>query len=139
MKKILIAGLAAGLAMLIVSLGLNQLFNAVIPGLSNEYMNPALFRPWSDPLMMLFFLHPFVVGIALSWVWSIVKSIVPGVGAWKKGFNFGLAYGIVTSLPGMLISYSSFQISLWMILSWTIAGLIQTIVAGMVLARMNRS
>lgn len=139
MKKILIAGLAAGLAMLVVSLGLNQLFNAIVPGLSNEYMNPALFRPWSDPLMMLFFLHPFVVGIALSWVWNVFKNIVPGVGAWRKGFNFGLAYGLVTTIPGMLISYSSFQISLWMILSWTIAGLIQTIIAGMVLARMNRS
>lgn len=139
MKKILIAGLAAGLAMLVVSLGLNQLFNAIVPGLSNEYMNPALFRPWNDPLMMLFFLHPFVVGIALSWVWNVFKNIVPGVGAWRKGFNFGLAYGLVTTIPGMLISYSSFQISLWMILSWTIAGLIQTIIAGMVLARMNRS
>jgi len=51
MKKVILFGLLAGLAMLIVSLALGPLFNLIFPSLAAEYNNMKLFRPWSDPIM----------------------------------------------------------------------------------------
>ncbi|MGZ5244555.1 MAG: hypothetical protein ACXWW0_11635, partial [Bacteroidia bacterium] len=74
MKKIILPGLLAGIVMLAVSLIFSWAMNFIAPGLQDEYRNPELFRPWSDPLMMLIFVHPFIVGIILAWVWDFVKS-----------------------------------------------------------------
>jgi hypothetical protein len=81
--------------------------------------------------------HPFIVGIILAWVWDRVKGVVGGTGWAGRGLKFGLAYWVVT-IPGMLISYSSFQISVAMVAIWTVTILVQALCAGMVFARMNK-
>ena len=135
MKKILIPGLVAGVAMLIAGMIVSQLINLAFPALMEEY-KAALFRPWEDPLMSLYFAHPFVVGLALAFVWDKVKGLLSG-GPLKRATNFALAYFIVATIPGMLISYSSFPLSILMILSWTLSSLIQAWTAGLVLAKLN--
>jgi len=137
MKKILIPGLVSGLVMLVVGMMVNQAVNLFLPGLQIEYQNSNLFRPWSDPLMSLYFLHPFVLGLILAWLWEKTKSLVKEKADWKRGAKFGLAYWLVT-LPGMLISYNSFPVSLAMIFSWTASGFFQLIFGGMALAKMDK-
>lgn len=138
MKKVFLPGLVAGIAMLIVSMLVNQFVNMFVPSVAAEYVNPALFRPWSDPLMSLFFLHPFVLGFILAWVWNKVKTLFIAGSVWQKGARFGLVVWLVASIPGMLISYSSFPVSLAMISSWLISGLISVVVAGCIFAKMNK-
>lgn len=130
MKKIFLSGLILGAVLLVVSLISNQLSYFLFPGLKAEYQNPALFRPWTDPAMQLFFLHPFILGVILTWLWSKLKN------SFGNSFKFALAYWLIT-LPGMFISYSSFPISLTMVISWSLSGLLQSLVAGVVL-RFNR-
>lgn len=137
MKKVILSGVAAGVVVLIASMVLSKIFGALMPSLQAEYQ-AGIFRPWNDPLMSLYFLYPFVLGIVLAWVWDKTKSVVKGENAVKKGINFGLAYWIVASIPGMLITYSSFVVSLSMILSWTISGLVSAILAGIVFAKINK-
>ena len=48
MKKIFWTGLVAGVAMMIINMVLNPLFNAIFPWLEEAYMTP-VFRPWEDP------------------------------------------------------------------------------------------
>jgi hypothetical protein len=134
MKRVIIPGLLAGISMLVISFVVNAITS---PLLQQEYMS-GLFRPWTDPLMMLMFLHPFILGFALAWVWNIVKSAVPGHDVFRRGALFGLGYWIVASIPGMFISYTSFIISPAMVLSWTVSALLQAMVAGIILARMNK-
>jgi hypothetical protein len=136
MKKVLIPGLIAGLAMLIIGTIVSQLINLAVPSLMSEYQNLGLFRPWEDPLMSLFFLHPFVLGLALAWVWDKTKSLLVG-GPMKRATHFALAYLLVAIIPGMLISYSSFPLSLLMVFSWTIGAYLQAFVAGLVFAKVN--
>lgn len=135
MRKVLIPGLIAGVAMLLVGMIVSWLINLVLPNLMMEYKT-TLFRPWEDPLMSLYFAHPFVLGLALAFVWDKVKGLLQG-GPMKKATNFALAYFIVATIPGMLISYSSFPLSILMILSWTISSLLQAWAAGLVLAKLN--
>lgn len=123
--------------MLLVGLAVDSVFKAVIPSIADEYESSGLFRPWSDPIMSLYFLYPFLVGLILAWVWSKVKGIFVSTGGWNTGVRFGLVYWLVT-LPGMLISYASFPLSLTMVLVWTISGLLQALVAGILFAKYLR-
>ncbi|MDD4901920.1 MAG: hypothetical protein PHE24_02180 [Patescibacteria group bacterium] len=135
MKKNLIFGLLAGLAMLVVGLAISRLFTMIYPAINAEYANPAIFRPWSDPLMSLYFLYPFVLGIILAFFWDMVKDKIKGAQVWIRGINFGLGYFVLAGIPGMLISYSTFKVSLMMIASWLISGLINAIIAGWIFAK----
>ncbi|MBI3638312.1 hypothetical protein HY227_01045 [Candidatus Wolfebacteria bacterium] len=134
MKKIILWGIIAGVIMLFIGLAIDSLAKVLFPLIRAEYENPGLFRPWSDPLMSLYFLYPFLVGIILAWVWTKVKGIFDLSGAWNAGIRFGLIYWLV-SIPGMLISYASFPLSLTMVLIWTIGGLLQSLVAGVLFAK----
>jgi hypothetical protein len=136
MKKVILPGLLAGLTMLVISMLLTQVNNIILPDLQTEYTNPALFRPWSDPLMSLIFVEPFIVGLILAWLWHQTKCLIKSPGL-QKGLKFGLIYGVI-GMPGMIMSYSSFPISLTMTLSWTVSGFIQVIGAGLVLAKLNK-
>lgn len=138
MKKVFLYGLLVGVVMLILGMAVSNGLSALLPSLAKEYQNISLFRPWSDPLMSIFFVYPFIMGWVLAWVWNKTKSLVPGQGVWSRGAKFGLAFWVVTMIPGMVMSYSSFQISLVMVLSWSLSGLVSDLCAGLILAKLNK-
>lgn len=138
MKKILLPGLAAGLVMLVVAMVFGMLLNMVFPSLAAEYETPNLFRPWSDPIMMLYFLHPFILGVLLAWAWDKVKTVLQEPLFWKRGAMFGIGFWAISSIPGMFMTYSSFYLSLGLVFSWLISGLLQAVFAGIVYAKMNK-
>ena len=138
MKKILKLGIISAVVVLAIGMILNRILQIVFPSLVSEYQNPSLFRPWSDPIMSVYFIYPFILGILLAWIWLKTKSLLEGKSNLKKGIYFGIAYWIVASIPGMVISYSSFQMSLLMILSWTFSGLIQAISAGLIFSHLDK-
>jgi hypothetical protein len=130
MKKIVVPGLAAGVLILIASLVLMQAFEAIVPGIAAEYQTP-LFRPWTDPLMMLFFLYPFILGIAFAWLWFKTKKV------WKTPYEMAFAYFCVASIPGMFVTLTSMTISYAMIATWTLGGLIYLLCAAFVIEKMK--
>jgi hypothetical protein len=136
MKKIIWPGILAGIAMLVIGMAVSYLF-MILPSVAADYSNSSIMRSWSDPLMSLFFLYPFVLGIALAWVWNRTKNLFKG-NTWKRGLKFGFAYLIIATIPGMLISYSSFPLSLWTIISWIVSGFVNAVVAGLIFAKMNK-
>ncbi|MBU0907108.1 MAG: hypothetical protein KKE05_03025 [Nanoarchaeota archaeon] len=136
MKKIILPGLLAGLLMLIVGFVVSWVFGLIFPGLNAEYAS-GIFRAWQDPIMMLYFLYPFVLGICFAGVWGLSKGKFKGT-LWQRGAKFGLFVWAVFSIPGMLVTYSSFVVSLTMIFSWLVMGLANGVVAGWVFAKMNR-
>ena len=130
-------GVAAGIAILIVSVVLSFVFSYVFPSIGVEYKNLNIFRSWGDPLMSLFYLYPFLLGIILSFAWSKVKSLLRG--SWiRKSITFGVMYFIVAGIPGMFMTISSFQLSWQIVLSWTIAGLVEALAAGKIFAFLDR-
>jgi len=134
MKKIILFGLLAGLIMLAAGMLLSTVFHILAPTLKEEYENVNLFRPWDDPLMLLMFVQPFVTGIILAWVWQKTKGLFVGTNVLKSGLCFGLIYWI-TTLPGMIISYGTFPLSMLMVASWIAGNLISAIFAGMLLSK----
>ena len=136
MKKIIFPGIVAGLATAIASMLLG-LLTMRIPAVSADYANAATIRPWNDPLMSLYFLYPFVLGLIMAWAWNKSKSLFSGSTA-ARGTKFGLAIFLVTSIPGMLITYACFPLSIMTIFAWTLDGLVVCLVTGLIVARMNR-
>ena len=136
MKKVVISGLVTGVVMLIVGLGMGPISNYLFPKVITEYQNPQLFRAWTDPIMSLYFLHPFLVGFILAWIWNKTKPLFKQKQWWQRGICFGLIYWL-TTIPGMVISYSSFPISLAMTATWSLSTFVQAIAAGKLLAKMN--
>jgi hypothetical protein len=136
MKKIIWPGLVAGFLMLIAGLIFNYITNTAFPSIAQEYQS-GLMRPWTDPLMMIFFLYPFILSFVLAWAWNESKKLFKGKDC-KRGVMFALSIFLISSIPGMFVTYTSFNISFGMVLSWTVSGLIYLLIAGCVFARMNK-
>ncbi|MFH1448363.1 MAG: hypothetical protein ABIG39_05860 [Candidatus Micrarchaeota archaeon] len=137
MKKIIIPGIVAGIIMLIVGMAVSMAFSAVFPSIGAEFQNTGLFRPWSDPLMMIFLAYPFVLAFVLAWVWDNVKVLLKEKNSLMKGVKFGLYAWVAFSIPGMFVSYTTFPVSLLMVISWATSGLAYTLCAGIVFSKMN--
>ena len=137
MKKIFVPGVAAGLAMLVVTTVLGIVLGILFPSVQAEYQNIDLFRPWSDPLMSLMFAAPVVSGLILAWIWNAVKGGIKGDNGRKKWVYFGMAYWAVT-IPGMVMSWGTFDISLLMVATWTVSNLAQALTGAWVLSKMNK-
>lgn len=134
MKRIFYSGLVVGMYLFVVSYGGLYLSIRFFPSLFVEYINPLFNSDGSRDL--LFYLHAFVISLALAWVWQKTKILFNG-SAIKKGMAFGASYALVGILPVMWITFSSLDITLYMVLSWFVYGLIQSVVAGYILAKVN--
>ena len=131
-------GLLAGLAIFIFGIAVNFLITYLFPTLTAEYQNTNIFRSWTDPLMTAYFAYPFILGLVLSYFWNLVKDKIKGKNPQDKAMEFAKIYFIIATIPGMFISYTSMQLSLTMILVWTIVGYLEALIAGLVFAKVKK-
>jgi hypothetical protein len=134
MRKIIFPGLAAGLVLLLLSVAGLYATIWLFPSLAIQYFDP-VFDAQSERAV-LYFSHPFVAGLALAWFWHRAKGLFKG-SFLGKGIEFGLLYWLVAVVPMMWLIYSAIDVSLLLVGSWLLYGLIQGIVAGLLLGRMN--
>lgn len=134
MKKVLTSGLIAGIILFIVSYGGLFLTIRFIPILFVAYNNPLFKSDGSRDI--LFYSHAFIISFALSWFWERFKGLFSGPFI-LRGLEFGVVYSVVALLPVMWITFSSLDITLIMVVSWFVYGLFQSVVAGIVFAKIN--
>lgn len=137
MKKVIISGLIAALGMFAAGIAIGLLLNLLLPSVKAEYESTGMFRSWDDPIMYVYFLQPFLLSIALAWVWNKVNSLFNG-SIMKKALYYALIYWFVAAIPGMIMTVSSFKISILMTLSWTISSFFQAWIASLIIIRMNK-
>ena len=134
-KKIIFSGLLAGLVLLVLSI--LGLYATVwfFPSMALEYFDPT-FDSQSERAI-LYFAHPFVAGLALSWFWDRCKGLFRG-SFLGRGIEFGLLYWLVAVFPMMWLIYSAINVSLLLVASWLVFGLIQGIVAGLIFEKTDK-
>lgn len=134
MRRIITTGLITGIILFLLSYG--GLFFAVrfFPSLFIEYNSPLFNSQGSRDV--LFYLHPFIISLALSWFWDRFKGLFRGP-LFLRGIEFGLVYSVIALLPVMWISFSALDITIIMVSSWFMYGLTQAIIAGMLFAKIN--
>jgi len=134
MKKIVLAGLLAGVILCILSvLGLYMTI-WFLPGLAAQYFDPAF--DTGEGRVILYYLHPFVISIALSWFWNRFKGALTGSFI-TRGIEFGIIYTLIATLPMMVLIYSAMNVSLAIVTSWFVLALVQGTVAGLVFEKMD--
>lgn len=134
MKRVVLNGLVIGIILFIISYGGLFLSIRFFPELFLDYNNPLFNSDGSRDV--LFYLHAFIISMALSWFWDQFKSLFKGNFV-LRGIEFGFVYGLVALLPVMWITFSAMDITVIMVASWFIYGLLQATVAGIVLAKIN--
>jgi hypothetical protein len=134
MKKIVIAGLVAGALLFILSITGLYLTVWLFPDLAAQYFDPAF--DTSGGRTLFYYLHPFVVSLALSWFWSRFKTVLTG-SFLTRGIEFGLIYVLVAVLPMLLLIYSAMNVSLPLVATWFGLALLQATIAGLIFEKMN--
>jgi hypothetical protein len=101
----------------------------LFPHVMAEYQNTSMFRSWTDPLMMVYFGYPFILGFVLYYLWKKVGKI--------PSWDFAKLYFIIATIPGMFITYTSFSLSLGIVFFWTVTGFVQAYLAGLVFEKIS--
>jgi hypothetical protein len=84
----------------------------------------------------MFYLHPFILSIALGWFWNRFKDSFKGPSL-VRGIELGLTYLLVAIIPMLWITFSSLELVTAQIVAWSIYGFLQASIAGYVFARLN--
>ena len=137
-KKYIVHGLLAGLMMLVVGMLAGWIINMLFPGLATQYESSQVLRPMNDPLMIWYFVYFFVLGIGIAWLWEMLKDKVKGKTACQRAKYLIVRYWPAILLPGMMITYSSFQMSFAVIASWSVTSFVQLYAGFWVLAKKNK-
>lgn len=119
--------LMAGAAVLIVSVGVLYGLISFFPQVIEEYYSP-VFRSNSFNTDWLFYLHPFVLSAALYWFWNRATEMSAGSGI-AKALKVALTYGLVGMAPVLLLTFSAIDISVFMVITWLVYGILQALLA----------
>lgn len=134
MKKIIMSGLVAGVALLTLSVFGLFVTIWVFPTIASQYFDPAF--DMQSSRVMIYYIHPFIISLALSWFWQRFKGSLTGSFI-TRGVEFGFIYMLVAILPMMWMIYAAMSISLEMVLTWFALGWLQAIIAGLIFEKMN--
>lgn len=134
MKRYILTSILAAIVGFAANMAVGFIFIYLIPSLEGEYGNTLIFRPWEDPFMSLYFLHPFYIAFVLAWIWGRTKSHFNGKIS-KQAFIFTNIYVLVATIPGLMLSISSFKISVAITLSWAVGAYIQTYFMSLIFAK----
>ncbi len=134
MRKTILSFLIAGTVLLALSYGILYLSVLLFPKLSEEYYSPIFATGKSRTI--LYFIHPFVLAIALKYFWLRFKSLFKGSFIWR-GIEVGFIYGLIATIPSMWMILSVMKVSVTMTITWVVWGFIQAMIVGIVYAKMN--
>ncbi|MHC4122638.1 MAG: hypothetical protein ACYSSI_03615 [Planctomycetota bacterium] len=81
-----------------------------------------------------YFIGALVLNLVFAFIYALLNKGIPGKNRFIKGIVFGLCVWAVGVLPGMLATYFFMTIHPGVVLYWTIGGLIQTPITGLIIA-----
>ena len=130
-KKIVIGGLASGLAIFLVSWIVNFVVVAALP---YDVLSLGGMRAAQDPIMLLWFLHPWVIGFAMAIAFAKFKDSFKVTG-WCRGKSFGLFVWLLTGLPSAFIVYTSMNYPIGFTVNSLLGSLLYMVAAGITLEK----
>ncbi|MFH1877550.1 MAG: hypothetical protein ABH883_01925 [Candidatus Omnitrophota bacterium] len=94
----------------------------------------SVWKPMEGAPGMGFFAGSFLLCIVLVLAYAVIEKGIPGKGKPAKGAVFGLLVWAVGMLPGMFATYFFMTVNPVVIVYWTILGLIQTPLKGVIIS-----
>lgn len=82
----------------------------------------------------LFHLVGFLLNIILTAVYALLRHGLPGKNKFVKGISFGLCVWAVGMLPGMFCTYYFMTVATGVVIYWTLLGLVEMPLKGLIIA-----
>ena len=132
-KKIVVGGIAAGIAIFIVSFIVDYIIDMF---LHYDIFSLGGMKAKEDPMMMLFFLSPIVMGFAMSTAFQKFKDSFKSKGV-CRGKAFGIYVWLLAGLPSAFIVYTTMNYPIGFTYSNVLGSLLYMIAAGIVLEKVS--
>ena len=129
-KNFLVSGIVAGIAIAAVSFIVSTVVNMIWP---YNVLELGGMRSIGDPIMLLFFLHYWVYGFALSYIYPYIEKGLKG-DYMQKGRQFGAMMWIIVSIPSAFLVYSSMDYPIGFTVNSVVGGLLYMLAAGIAIA-----
>ncbi|UCH72348.1 MAG: hypothetical protein JSW62_02025 [Thermoplasmatales archaeon] len=130
-KQVIVGGILAGIVITIITTVFSWLTQTIW---QYDVLELAGMRPVDDPIAILFFVYPWVLGFALSYVYSYLGKSLDG-NSTTKGWKFGLLMWIVVSITSAFLVFSSMDYPIGFTVNSTIGPLIYMLLAGIIIAK----
>lgn len=130
-KKFLVSGVVGGLVIFVVWMIVGVLVQALR---LYDVMSLGGMRSVNDPIMMLFFLHPWVISFAMALLYSQLGGALGG-SVVRRGVKLGLLMWVVSSIPSVFIVYTSMNYPLVFSVVSVAGSLAYMAASGVVIAR----
>ena len=134
LKKVVLSILLSGTVLLLLSVGMFYAGARFFPAVTQEYLS-SVFRT-AGKTDWMYYSHPFIVSIALKWFWERYKAIFKGA-LLLRALEVALVYGIVALVPVLWLTFTTIDVSLSMVGTWLLYGLVQAFTAGIIFAKLN--
>ena len=134
MKRVLTAYFTAVVVLLAFSYAALYISIYFFPKIAEQYFDPIFAS--SQKRTWLYFIHPFIVALALKYFWQRFRHMFKG-NTIKRGIEVGLVYGMIAILPAMWITFSGISVSISVVVSWMVYGVLQGCIAGVIYAKIN--
>jgi hypothetical protein len=93
-----------------------------------------IWKPMGNAPDIIFYVGGFIISVIFVGVYVLINKGLPGQNKFMKGIAYGLGVWAVGMLPGMFVMYSFMRIATEAIIYWTVLGLIQKPIEGMIAA-----
>lgn len=94
----------------------------------------SVWKPMEGPPGVTYYVGSFILSIILVLVYALINKGIPGKNKLVKGLVFGLCVWAVGMLPGMFATYSFMTVATTVVIYWTILGLIQVPLEGIIIS-----
>ena len=133
-KTIVVSGIVAGIVILVLSMIISTATQALF---NYNVLTLAGMRSVNDPVSMLFFLYPFVVGLAVAILYDFTKKSFTGT-TLRKGIVLGLLGWIVYGIPSAFIVFSSMNYPTGFTVNSVIGSLVYMLGAGITITKLSK-
>jgi len=133
-KTIVVSGIVAGIVILVLSMIISTATQALF---NYNVLTLAGMRSVNDPVSMLFFLYPFVVGLAVAIFYDFTKKSFTGT-TLRKGIVLGLLGWIVYGIPSAFIVFSSMNYPTGFTVNSVIGSLVYMLGAGITITKLSK-
>lgn len=93
-----------------------------------------VWKPMDGPPGPAFMAVGFLLNIVLVAVYAVLRKGIPGGNRLIRGVVFGLCVWAVGMLPGMFSTYSFMTVATGVVIYWTVLGLIEMPIKGLIIA-----
>ena len=133
-RTIVVSGIVAGIVVLVLSMIISTATQALF---NYNVLSLAGMRSVNDPVSLLFFLHPFVVALALAILYDFTKKSFTGT-PMRKGIMLGLLGWIVYGIPSAFIVFSSMDYPIGFTINSVIGSSIYMLGAGITITKLSK-